>query len=118
LGQNGFGTRYAYPQNGVLPDDEFGGDVKNLPVDLAMNASSLGAYVIECKTYEDFILGLKKAKETDKTTVIYIRNDRYVGVPNYESWWDVAIAEVSDMEGVRSAREEWSEMLKKERFFF
>jgi len=27
--------------------------------------------------------------------LIYIRNDRYVNVPGYESWWDVQVAEVS-----------------------
>lgn len=118
LGQKGFGTRYAYPQNGVLPDDESRDEVKDLPVDLAMNARSLGAYVIECKNYDDFTSALKKANETDKTTVIYIQNDRYMGVPNYESWWDVAVAEVSDIESVRSAREEWSEMRKKGKVFF
>ena len=55
LGQDGFGTRYAYPQDGVLPGDAAGNDVQALPVDLAANARSLGAHVIECKTYDDFV---------------------------------------------------------------
>ena len=116
-GQTGFGTRFVYPKNGVLPGDEAGEDVQTLPVDLAMNARSLGAYTIECKTYDDFVAALQKAKETDRTTVIYIQNDRYVGVPDYESWWDVPVAEVSDMDNVRAAREEWEKMQAKERYF-
>ena len=32
---------------------------------------------------------LEESKKTDRTTVIYIQNDRYEGVPGYESWWDV-----------------------------
>ncbi len=117
LGQTGFGTRYVYPKDGVLQDDE-STDAEYLPVNLAMNARSLGAYVMECESYDDFVSALGKAKEADKTTVIYIQNDRYLGVPNYDSWWDVSVSEVSEMDSVRSARTEWEEMRKKERFFF
>jgi 3D-(3,5/4)-trihydroxycyclohexane-1,2-dione acylhydrolase (decyclizing) len=116
-GQTGFGTRFVYPKDGVLPGDEAGEDVQTLPVDLAMNARSLGAHTIECKTYDDFVTALQKAKETDRTTVIHIQNDRYVSVPNYESWWDVPVAEVSEMDSVRAAREEWEKMRAKERYF-
>lgn len=117
LGQSGFGTRYVYPENGQLPDDEVEA-VRPLPVDLAANARSLGARVIECQTYDDFTAALKAAKDVDRTVVIYIKNDRYVGVPGYESWWDVPVAEVSERDSVRAAREEWEEKRAKERYFF
>jgi 3D-(3,5/4)-trihydroxycyclohexane-1,2-dione acylhydrolase (decyclizing) len=107
LGQDGFGTRYAYPRDGVLPGDEEGPEVQALPVDLAANARSLGAHVIECKTYTDFVAALDAVRSTDRTSVIYIQNDRYESVPNYESWWDVPVAEVSDDPQVRAAREEY-----------
>src|SRR3989449_2807562 len=110
LGQDGFGTRYAYPRNGILPGDEAGPDVQTLPVDLATNARSLGAHVIECKTYADFVAALEAVRSTDRTTVIYIQNDRYESVANYESWWDVAVAEVSTMPQVQAARTEWEAM--------
>ncbi len=116
-GQTGFGTRFVYPKNGVLPGDDAGEDVQTLPVDLAMNARSLGAYVIECETYDDFVAALRKAKETDRTTVVHIHNDRYEAVPDYETWWDVPVAEVSEMDNVRAAREEWEKMRAKERYF-
>ncbi len=83
-----------------------------------MNARGLGAHVIECKTYDDFVEGFKESKKTDRTTVIYVRNDRYVGVPGYESWWDVPVAEVSEMESVQKARKEWEQNSKLERFYF
>ena len=117
LGQQGFGTRYAYPINNKLPDDT-SGDVEALPVNLAMNARGLGAHVFECKSYDDFVKAFKESKKTDRTTVIYIRNDRYVGVPGYESWWDVPVAEVSEMESVQKARKEWEQKSKLERFYF
>jgi len=123
LGQNGFGTRYAYPRNGNLPGDEMGPVVQALPVDLAANARSLGAHVIECKshdesgTYADFVDALEAVRSTDRTSVIYIQNDRYEGVPGYESWWDVPVAEVSEMPQVQAARAEWEMMRAQERYF-
>ena len=117
LGQEGFGTRYAYPSDNKLPDDT-SEKPEALPVDLAMNARGLGAHVIKCKTYDDFVKAFKDSKKTDRTTVIYIRNDRYVGVPGYESWWDVPVAEVSEMKSVKKARKEWEQNSKLERFYF
>jgi 3D-(3,5/4)-trihydroxycyclohexane-1,2-dione acylhydrolase (decyclizing) len=117
LGEDGFGTRYVYPRNGVLPGDEAGEDVQILPVDLAANARSLGAHVIECRTYADFVAALKAARATDRTSVIYIQNDRYVEVPGYESWWDVPVAEVSEMPQVQTAHAAWAEMRRQERYF-
>lgn len=116
LGQSGFGTRYVYPQNGGLPDDE-AKTVRRLPLDLAANARSLGAHVIECQSYADFVAALKTASTIEQTVVIYIENDRYVGVPGYESWWDVPVAEVSERDSVRAAREEWEEKRARERYF-
>jgi 3D-(3,5/4)-trihydroxycyclohexane-1,2-dione acylhydrolase (decyclizing) len=117
LGQEGFGTRYVTPQDGVLPGDPAGEQVQTLPVDLAANAHSLGAHVIRCGTTDDFTAALEAAQQTDRTTVIYIQNDRYESVPGYESWWDVAVAEVSEMPTVAAARAEWETMRAKERDF-
>lgn len=117
LGQSGFGTRFAFPQQGGLPTDEVGTAVDVLPIDLAMNARSLGAHVIECAGYDDVVAALKASKGAGRTTVIYVKNDRYVGVPGYASWWDVPVAEVSTIDSVSAAREEWEEMRAKERYF-
>lgn len=117
LGQDGFGTRYVYPHNDAWPTDAAGMDVQTLPVDLAANARSLGAHVLACKTYEDFVAALKTAQTTDRTTVISIQNDRYVGIPNYEGWWDVPVAEVSEQSSVQEARAEWATKRTQERHF-
>src|SRR4030081_899749 len=66
LGQGGFGTRNVYRRNGKLPGDD--GAVESLPLDLAANARSLGACVIECKTFDDFSAALKTARTTEQTT--------------------------------------------------
>ena len=116
LGSQGFGTRYVFPENNHLPDDT-AESVKTLPIDLAANARSLGAHVIQCETYKDFLTALETAKGIDHTTVIYVQNDRYVGVPGYESWWDVAIAEVSEIDSVKKARADYEQAVQKERYF-
>ena len=117
LGQGGFGTRFIYPQEGVLVGDTEEKDVQELSIDFPANAGSLGAYVIECKTYDDFVAALKLEKSIDKTTFIYIRNDRYENVPGYESWWDVQVAEVSENPSVQEARKEWEKMRTSEKYF-
>lgn len=127
LGQNGFGTRYVFPEQVEaphrndqsfhgLPTDAVGYDVNALPVDLAGNAESLGCHVIRCQSVNDVVQALQDAKFIDKTTVIYVPNDRYLGVPGY-SWWDVPVAEVSELDSVNAAREEWEEMRTQERYY-
>lgn len=116
LGQDGFGTRYVYPQASVLPGDE-AGDAQTLPVDLAANARSLGAHVITCQNYSDFTAALLEARAAERTTVIYIQNDRYESIPGYEGWWDVPLAEVSTMPQVQAARAAWETARTQERSF-
>jgi 3D-(3,5/4)-trihydroxycyclohexane-1,2-dione acylhydrolase (decyclizing) len=115
LGQGGFGTRYTFPENGLVTGDD-AQDPRELPVDLAMNARSMGAHVIECGSRAAFAKALNDAKAIPHTTVIYVQNDRYVGVPGY-SWWDVPPAEVSTMPSVQEKRAEWEVERAKERDF-
>lgn len=117
LGQSGFGTRYVFPENGGLPTDEAAENVQALPVDLAANAASLGAHVIRCQSVAEVVQALQEARTIDRTVVIHVHNDRYLGVDSYESWWDVPVAEVSDLDSVNAAREEWEQMRDQERYF-
>jgi 3D-(3,5/4)-trihydroxycyclohexane-1,2-dione acylhydrolase (decyclizing) len=112
LGSDGFGTRY-------LARNETSGqlDGARLPVDFAGNARSLGAHVIEAKTILDFRMAIEEAKKQTRTTVIYVETDREQRVGGYESWWDVPIAETSEMESVQTAYEDYTESKKKERYF-
>ena len=104
LGTDGFGTQYRYRQHGSLGVDSDTPTAALLPVDLAANAESLGAKVIRCRTVDDLRAGLESAKGEDTTVVLVIEVDRYEGVPGYESWWDVPVAEVSEVEAVKAAR--------------
>jgi len=106
LGTDGFGTQYRYRSNGSLGVDSEA-PREPLPVDLAANASSLGAKAIRATTLEELREALETAKAEDGPVAIVIEVDRYEGVPSYESWWDVAVAEVSGVAAVRAAREQY-----------
>ena len=103
LGTDGFGTLFRHRRDGSLGVDSERRD-DYLPVDLAANAESLGARVIRAGSIEELRAGLEAAKAESRTTVIAIEVDRYEGVPGYESWWDVPVAELSAVESVREAR--------------
>jgi 3D-(3,5/4)-trihydroxycyclohexane-1,2-dione acylhydrolase (decyclizing) len=122
VGSRGFGTRYLArdEQTGQLGDDDLpSADAveRYLPVDLAANARSLGAHVIEALTIPDLKAALVQAKQQEQTTVIYVETDRYAGVPGYESWWDVPVAEVSEIESVQQARAAYEKARAKEQFY-
>jgi len=117
LGLDGFGTRFIRRKDGILPGDSAGDAVEPLQIDFAMNARSLGCHVIECATRDDYVAALRAAREADRTTVVVIKNDRLHSVPGYESWWDVAVPEVSDAPAVQAARAAYEEMRAKERYF-
>jgi 3D-(3,5/4)-trihydroxycyclohexane-1,2-dione acylhydrolase (decyclizing) len=111
LGSAGFGTEYRRRgASGQL-------DGARLPLDFAANASSLGARAIRAVTHDDLMRALGESRAEPRTTVIVVETDLEHRVPGYESWWDVPVAEVSEMESVRRAREEYARRRKSERFF-
>jgi 3D-(3,5/4)-trihydroxycyclohexane-1,2-dione acylhydrolase (decyclizing) len=110
-GNSGLGTNYRYRRG-----DAYDGDL--LPVDFVKNAASLGAWARRASTRDELQSALKEAAKQAQTTVIVVETSYEDRVPVYESWWDVAIAEVSERESVRSARRDYEQARKKERLFF
>ncbi len=111
-GVQGFATRFRYreAESGQLQG-------AFLPVELAANAASLGANVIEAKTLLELKSALHDAREASRTTVVKIDVDYYEQVPRYESWWDVPIAQVSEVDAAKAAYEEYEVDKQKERYF-
>jgi 3D-(3,5/4)-trihydroxycyclohexane-1,2-dione acylhydrolase (decyclizing) len=95
IGSEGFGTNYP-----------------PLPVDLAANAASLGAIMHRASSRDSLGCALQQARDADRTSVIYVPVDAEKGVPGYESWWDVPVAEVSEQRGVQEARKRWEAVRK------
>ncbi len=109
-GGDGFGTEYRYRRNGKLE-----GDI--IPVDFVANAASLGALAVRAKTREELAQAVTAARSHPRTTVVVVEVDLNQRVPGYESWWDVPIAEVSEMESVRAAHKGYVTAKQKERYF-
>ena len=91
-------------------------DGEILPVDYAANAASLGAHVIKAANRDEIADALQTARAiTDRPVCIVVETDRRQRVPGYESWWDVAVAEVSDNPAVQVARARYDEQKARER---
>jgi 3D-(3,5/4)-trihydroxycyclohexane-1,2-dione acylhydrolase (decyclizing) len=110
LGMGGFGTSYRERSgaSGQL-------DGQLLKVDYAASVRSLGAHAITAGSIKELKAALEEAKKMDRITVIVVETQLGVGVPGYDSWWDVAVAEVSQIEDVRKARAQYVEARKLER---
>jgi len=112
VGSQRFGTRYQFR------DQEAGTlSAGNLPVDFVQNARSLGAHVIEATDIPSLKAAMTEAKLQTKTTVIVIETDLFKGIPGY-AWWEVAVAEVSELETVQEAYKVYREKKQKQRYFF
>jgi 3D-(3,5/4)-trihydroxycyclohexane-1,2-dione acylhydrolase (decyclizing) len=99
VGSQRFGTSYRErnPASGLL-------DGPTLPVDLAANAASLGADIIRTTTIQEFRAAVAKARASARTTVVEIETDPLAPVPSSESWWDVPVAETSELVSTQNAR--------------
>jgi 3D-(3,5/4)-trihydroxycyclohexane-1,2-dione acylhydrolase (decyclizing) len=112
VGSGGFGTRYRRREQGEV---DLTGEV--LRVDFAAHAESLGARAVRARTIADLDAALAEAREADRTTVVTIETDPSVPVGSFDSWWDVAVAEVSEQDPVRDARARYEEDRRKEGWF-
>jgi 3D-(3,5/4)-trihydroxycyclohexane-1,2-dione acylhydrolase (decyclizing) len=108
LGSQRFGTRYRYRTATGLDGDK-------LPVDLAANAASLGARVASVTDLDGLEKALADAQAADTTTVIHIETDPLVPAPDSPAWWDVPVAETSQLESTRAARTAYEQSKARQR---
>ena len=110
VGSQRFGTQYRYrnSRSGMLDGDY-------VPVDLAANAGSLGADVLRTRTIGEFRAALGKAREAQRTTVVYIETDPLAPVPSSESWWDVPVPETAALTSTREARQAYEQAKRRQR---
>jgi len=123
VGGAGYGTHYRVPPDTGLPVDAPGGDgpadsYDPVPVDLAANAESLGARVLRVQTVHELRAALGEAMTIrGGPVVVHVETDRYAGVPSYESWWDVPVAEMGGDGSVRAARAEYEAARRRQRAY-
>jgi 3D-(3,5/4)-trihydroxycyclohexane-1,2-dione acylhydrolase (decyclizing) len=109
VGSDGFGTAYrARDAGGGLTG-------ARLELDLAANARSLGAIGVRAESRQGLADALEAARTADRTTVVVVACDPARGVPAYEAWWDVAVAEVAEMPAVREARTAYEAARRRQR---
>jgi 3D-(3,5/4)-trihydroxycyclohexane-1,2-dione acylhydrolase (decyclizing) len=113
LGSAGFGTQYRSRDGRQLVDD--GSVAEPLPIDIAANAESLGARLTRARTIDELRAALEDARGASGPVVVHIEVDRYEGVPSYDGWWDVPVAEVSEDAEVRSARQDYERARRAQR---
>jgi 3D-(3,5/4)-trihydroxycyclohexane-1,2-dione acylhydrolase (decyclizing) len=82
-------------------------DGEPLGIDLAANAASFGVEVLRPQSVAELGEALATARAASETTVVYVRTDPQVGVPGYESWWDVPVAETGGPESLERIRGEY-----------
>jgi 3D-(3,5/4)-trihydroxycyclohexane-1,2-dione acylhydrolase (decyclizing) len=111
LGCQRFGANYRFRTGSGKLD---GGC---LPVNFVANAASYGANAVRAANLQELEDALQQAKQLDRTNVIVIETDLHKGIPSYESWWDVPVAEVSELDTVREARKRYDQQKVKEKTF-
>jgi 3D-(3,5/4)-trihydroxycyclohexane-1,2-dione acylhydrolase (decyclizing) len=115
VGSERFGTSYRYLDPQRLSFDT--GDY--LPVDLAANARSYGIEVTEIRpgpaALGELSAAIAAAKARSTATLIHITSDPLVYAPDGEGWWDVPVAEVSELESTGKAYGEYHEQRKRQR---
>jgi len=112
LGSQRFGTWYRYRNTA---SGRLDGDV--LPVDLAANAESLGVRVTRARTIDEFRNALRQAKGDKGPVLVQVETDPLVPAPNSESWWDVPVAEASNLDSTRKARRSYEVNKARQRNF-
>ena len=111
IGSKGFGTDYRYRSGtGQL-------DGKYLPVDFVKLAEGYGAKAVRATTFAEAERAIGEMRGHDRTTVVVIEVDKEMRVPGYESWWDVPLSEVSEIESIRQARAIYEDAVKRERHY-
>ncbi|ACV80818.1 3D-(3,5/4)-trihydroxycyclohexane-1,2-dione acylhydrolase (decyclizing) [Nakamurella multipartita] len=99
LGVQRFGTKYRYrnAESGRL-------DGGKLPVDLALNAESMGVTVYRTRTLAELKDALAAAKAGDEPCLVHVDTDLEFHSPKGDGWWDVPVAQVSTLDFTQDAR--------------
>jgi len=106
-GSSGFGTEYRYRNNG-----------EQIAVDFVANAASLGAHATRATTHDDLKSAIREFRDRKTTSVVVVETDFNDRVGSYDSWWDVAIAEVSTSVSVKDAYRNYEKARQNERRFW
>ncbi|WP_028560271.1 3D-(3,5/4)-trihydroxycyclohexane-1,2-dione acylhydrolase (decyclizing) [Paenibacillus pinihumi] len=105
-GSNGFGNEFRFreEESGRLT----GG---YMPIDFSLIAQGLGVKAFSATTIDELRSALESAKKEESSTLIEIRVLPGTNTGDYESWWRVGVAEVSESEKVNQASDKLGQKL-------
>lgn len=116
-----FGNEFRYRTTGGsvaaedAPKARLDGDY--LKVDLRQIAEGLGALAIRASTAAEVREALASTRDTEGPVVIVVPTVPHVDLPGGDVWWDVAPAEVSGQEWVRTLRADYDQARSRQRWF-
>jgi 3D-(3,5/4)-trihydroxycyclohexane-1,2-dione acylhydrolase (decyclizing) len=118
-----FGNEFRYREDDLrVPNGQPNGKPARLEgdylhVDLAKIAEGLGARSIRATTVAEVRTALAATRDHDGPVVLVIPSIPHADLPPAGVWWDVAPAEVSDLETVAPLRAEYEAGLATQRWF-
>lgn len=109
-GMGSFGTefRYRHPESGRM-------DGNLIPIDFAQSAAGYGVKTYRVQTEAELQAALEDAQKQSVSTLIDIKVLPKTMTGDYESWWHVGIAGISDDSQVQQAYRNKESNLKKAR---
>ena len=89
---------------------------KPFAVDFEAHAASMGAVAETVKNPAELGEAFKRAKASDKSTVIVMQVDAFDGwTTEGHTWWEIGTPHVTDNKKVRAAHEDWESTREKQR---
>ena len=109
-GMGSFGTEFRFrnPRTGRL-------DGSYVPIDFAKAASGYGAVTYTVKTADELRQALEDAGRQTVSTLLDIKVLPKTMTHDYDSWWHVGVASVSERDSIRKAHEDMERVLKNAR---
>jgi 3D-(3,5/4)-trihydroxycyclohexane-1,2-dione acylhydrolase (decyclizing) len=113
VGVSDFGNelRYRDPRTQALTGDY-------IAVDFKKHAEAMGAKAIVAMSAQELTQALAAAREADGVSVIVVPVDPDKHMPAMSNWWDVPVAEVSQEESTRRAREAYEKATERQKTTF
>jgi 3D-(3,5/4)-trihydroxycyclohexane-1,2-dione acylhydrolase (decyclizing) len=110
-GSQAFACRFTYRgEDGQFSDER-------VAIDLAAAAAGLGADVLSAGTPEELRAALSEAASRDNSVVIYAKVDTKGRFGGSGAWWDVPVAEVSELDSTQEARKEYEQQTAAQRLY-
>jgi 3D-(3,5/4)-trihydroxycyclohexane-1,2-dione acylhydrolase (decyclizing) len=78
-------------------------------VDFRKHAEAMGALALYATTEDELRAALAQARAADRVAMVVVPAEPEKRMPDFEGWWDVPVAEVSEKAGVHEARERYEQ---------